>query len=85
MFKSAFAQECLEETRVSNSSTDSISAAMLPRERHKLYKSQVKTFEQYQWQWQGRKYCSFGLGARQAAIMFEFCVGRRFELKRHVA
>ena len=43
MFKSAFAQECLEETRVSNSSTDSISAAMLPRERHKLYKSQVKT------------------------------------------
>ena len=52
MFKSAFAQECLEETRVSNSSTDSISAAMLPRERHKLYKSQVKTFEQYQWQWQ---------------------------------
>ena len=42
MFKSAFAQECLEETRVSNSSTDSISAAMLPRERHKLYKSQVK-------------------------------------------
>jgi len=40
MFKSAFAQECLEETRVSNSSTDSISAAMLPRERHKLYKSQ---------------------------------------------
>ena len=48
MFKSAFAQECLEETRVSNSSTDSISAAMLPRERHKLYKSQVvKSFEQY--------------------------------------
>ena len=47
MFKSAFAQECLEETRVSNSSTDSISAAMLPRERHKLYKSQVKTLEQH--------------------------------------
>ena len=43
MFKSAFAQECLEETRASNTSTDSISAAMLPRERHKLYKSQVKS------------------------------------------
>ena len=43
MFKSAFAQECLEETRATNTSTDSISAAMLPRERHKLYKSQVKT------------------------------------------
>ena len=42
MFKSAFAQECLEETKASNTSTDSISAAMLPRERHKLYKSQVK-------------------------------------------
>ena len=38
MFKSAFAQECLEETKASNTSTDS----MLPRERHKLYKSQVK-------------------------------------------
>ena len=38
MFKSAFAQECLEETRASNTSTDS----MLPKERHKLYKSQVK-------------------------------------------
>ena len=42
MFKSAFAQECLEETRATNTSTDSLSAAMLPRERHKLYKSQVK-------------------------------------------
>ena len=43
MFKSAFAQECLEETRATNTSTDSISAAMLPRERHMLYKSQVRT------------------------------------------
>ena len=41
-FKSAFAQECLEETRATHTSTDSISNAMLPRERHKLYKSQVK-------------------------------------------
>ena len=46
MFKSAFAQECLEETRATNTSTDSISAAMLPRERHKLYKSQVRTEQQ---------------------------------------
>ena len=59
MFKSAFAQECLEETRASNTSTDSISAAMLPRERHKLYKSQVKTETE----------------DRQSVIRVEFYVG----------
>ena len=59
MFKSAFAQECLEETRASNTSTDSISAAMLPRERHKLYKSQVKTETEDQ----------------QSAIRVEFYIG----------
>ena len=59
MFKSAFAQECLEETKASNTSTDSISAAMLPRERHKLYKSQVKTETE----------------DRQSVIRVEFYVG----------
>ena len=58
MFKSAFAQECLEETRATNTSTD----AMLPRERHKLYKSQVKMKQS------GTKIL-FPIGAQPSAIL----------------
>ena len=64
MFKSAFAQECLEETRATNTSTDSLSAAMLPRERHKLYKSQVKMKQK-----QSGTKILFPIGSQRSAIL----------------
>ena len=62
MFKSAFAQECLEDTRATNTSTDSLSAAMLPRERHKLYKSQVKMKQK-------KSKILFPIGSQRSAIL----------------
>jgi hypothetical protein len=41
MFKSSFALECLEERRTTSSSSDSLDRAVLPRDRHRIYKSQV--------------------------------------------
>lgn len=41
MFKSSFAQSCLEETMATTDSSDSLAAMGLPRDRHRGYKSQV--------------------------------------------